>query len=201
LALLIIAVALGRDKLVQELRQKYFYPDGTDRDGERHLAPWSPRPLDWAAEAGHNSVVKILLQHGFDGKNGEALVLALRDGHLQVAEALLDEYLEVYRKDTSWFNNLLLFTLEHGQDSCFELLLSHGVVPTEVQYDEEPVYLIQLVLESGRESLVQALLRRGFALEIPLSATEIMDREGSILYPLVVKVWRCSKSFSKMNLT
>ncbi|KAJ5883411.1 ankyrin [Penicillium subrubescens] len=80
------AIILGRDRIFQR---------GRDRDGEIRIGQWSPRPLEWAAEAGHDSVVKILLEYGVDEKDGGPLVAALENVHLQVAKALLDKYLEV----------------------------------------------------------------------------------------------------------
>jgi hypothetical protein len=86
-----------------------------------------------------------------------------------------------------------------GHEACFELLLSHGADPTEVQLGESPEYLIQLVLESGRQSLVQILTRRGFALEIARRQQRI--EKGPYFYPQVVEVWRSWKTFVKTDST
>ncbi|OKP09936.1 hypothetical protein PENSUB_4648 [Penicillium subrubescens] len=85
------AIILGRDRIFQRVIEN----GGRDRDGEIRIGQWSPRPLEWAAEAGHDSVVKILLEYGVDEKDGGPLVAALENVHLQVAKALLDKYLEV----------------------------------------------------------------------------------------------------------
>ncbi|KAJ5604534.1 ankyrin [Penicillium lagena] len=172
--LLTIAAALGRDELVQELLQEGCYPNHKWTEGDLYYHLGSQGPLEWAAEAGHDSVVKILLQHGVIGNDRKPLARAIQYGHPQVAKVLLDRYLEDYRR-TSWFNELLLSALEH--DACFELLLDHGANPTNVVKEGE--YLIQHVLESGRLSLAQTLLHRGFPLKFPPLTQG--NRERSIL--------------------
>ncbi|KAJ5359228.1 ankyrin [Penicillium cataractarum] len=163
--LLTIAAALGKDGLVQELLQEDCYPDDEWIDGVLFHHVGSQGPLEWAAEAGHDSVVKLLLQYGIDGNFQKPLVLALKNGHPRVAKILLDRYVEQFRR-TSWFDELLLSALEN--DECFELLLDHGANPTGIWNEGE--HLNQHVLESGRPALAQALVRRGFPLELPVSS-------------------------------
>ncbi|KAJ5832422.1 ankyrin [Penicillium riverlandense] len=176
--LLTIAAALGRDKLVQELLQEGCYPNQMSSEGFLYYNLLSQGPLEWACEAGHDSVVKILLQFGVIGNDRKPLARAIQNGHPQVAKILLDRYLEDYRR-TSWFNKLLLSALKH--DACFDLLLDHGANPTGVV--KKGKCLIQHVLESERPSLAHALLRRGFPLEfLPELLPSIQeDRERSIV--------------------
>jgi ankyrin repeat protein len=162
--LLTIAATLGKDALVQKLVQEGCYPEDGWSEGILYLKLGRQGPLEWAAEAGHDSVVKILLKHGVNGNHREPLERAIQRGHLKVAEVLLEKYLEEFRR-TSWFNDILFSAIEH--DACFELLLDHGANPTDVEEQEESV--LQRVLESGRPSLAQALLSRGFPLKSPLS--------------------------------
>lgn len=172
--LLIIAAALGIDELVQELLQEGYYPDDPWIDGVLFHHVGSQGPLEWAAEAGHDSVLNMLLQYGIDGNFQKPLVLALKNGHPRVAKILLDRYAEQFRR-ASWFDELLLSALEN--DECFELLLDHGANPTGIWNEGE--HLNQHVLESGRPSLAQALVRRGFPLELPVSSER--NREGVTL--------------------
>ena len=57
--LLTIAAALGRNELVQELLQEGFYPDHIWSEGVLYYSLGSQGPLEWAAEGGYDSVVKI----------------------------------------------------------------------------------------------------------------------------------------------
>jgi ankyrin repeat protein len=97
------AIILGRDRIFQRVIENGATSIVNDKYKSRwqrsrreiRIGQWSPRPLEWAAEAGHDSVVKILLEYGIDEKDGGPLVAALENVHLQVAKALLDKYLEV----------------------------------------------------------------------------------------------------------
>ncbi|CAL5870892.1 uncharacterized protein PFLUO_LOCUS5133 [Penicillium psychrofluorescens] len=169
--LLTIAAALGRDELVQELLQEGCYPNHTWSEEALYDNLGSQGPLEWAAEEGYDSIVKMILAHGVIGNGQKPLTRAIQNGKLQVAKVLLNRYSKDYRKK-SWFSDLLLSALKH--DACFELLMDHGANPTYAE--KEGKFLIQHVLESGRPSLAQALLRRGFPLEFPPSTQWNIER-------------------------
>ncbi|KAJ5166854.1 ankyrin [Penicillium canariense] len=173
--LLNIAAASGKDEFVQQLLDQDLDSDDEYEWIEEVLYGeiGSQAPLEWAAEAGHDSVVKKFLERGVgeDSSYEKPLTLAIQNKHSRVVKILLEAY-SVGHRLYCWYHMLLFLACK--DDECFNLLLEHGASPTDAIQEEKS--LIEYVLESGRLELVQMLLNHGFPLALPPSIQKTRGR-------------------------
>jgi uncharacterized protein len=122
-------------------------------------------PLKQAAEAGDAPAVRDLLARGIPadepGHPGlTALVLAARQGHLEVMSALLVDGAEVNGRDrvaTGW--PPLVHAIHKGQNGAVRLLLENGAAP-DIRLDGGATPLM-FAAACGNTEVVRELLERG----------------------------------------
>ncbi|KAH8702870.1 ankyrin repeat-containing domain protein [Phaeosphaeriaceae sp. PMI808] len=119
--------------------------------------------LSYAAQRGHNEVVKELLQRGAmasseDSKGRTALWYAIRNGHEAVVGLLLEKD---YGTDTRESNikSSLWYAARHGHEEVVLLLLKNGVDPDLL--DGGGRTLLWHAAADGRTGLVRLLLEKG----------------------------------------
>ncbi|RYP77344.1 hypothetical protein DL771_001139 [Monosporascus sp. 5C6A] len=120
-------------------------------------------PLSWAAENGHESVVKLLLAAGVKADSKDKWVrtplsYAAESGHESIVKLLLAAGVEADSKD-DWVRTPLSYAAENGYESIVKLLLAAGVEgDLEDNWGRTP---LSYAAENGYESIVKLLLAAG----------------------------------------
>jgi ankyrin repeat protein len=135
------------------------HPDSKDDDGQT--------PLSRAAEAGHEAVVKLLLETGqveVDSKDryGQTpLWWAVQAGHEAVVKLLLETgQVEVDSKDDVFGQTPLSRAAQAGHEAVVKLLLETGQVEVDSKdrYGQTPLWW---AARAGHEAVVKLLLETG----------------------------------------
>ena len=125
-------------------------------------------PLHSAARFGHQSVIRILLEHGSEIEartqyaQQTALHLAARQKHASAMQELLKYGADVEAKNVEGLTALHI-AAEFGHLFVVELLLNNGADFTEESIDGKQA--LHYAAQYGRESVVHALLMRGAAVD------------------------------------
>ena len=153
-----IAAYFGLGGIIIRLLRDRYDPDLQDSYG------WTP--LSWAAERGHEAVVKLLLETGkvdVDSKdsNGRTpLSRAAEGGHEAVAKLLLETgKVDVDSKDSNG-RTPLLRAAEGGHEAVVKLLLKTGKVDVDSKDSNNRTPLLRAA-EGGHEAVVKLLLETG----------------------------------------
>lgn len=142
------------------------------------------KPLGWAAVAGHDEVVRLLLEHRVDQEKDFALLLATCNGRETVVRVLLEYGTDV--NATAYGTSSLFFAARRGDIPLVELLVNDGLsadlAPFKIAVDNEHDQVVQILLDkyldvdsrdsqgrtalhyscaNGRLFLFEQLLRRG----------------------------------------
>jgi ankyrin repeat protein len=126
-------------------------------------------PLSWAAEMGHEAVVKLLLEKGaeLETKDKEygrtPLSWAAINRHEAVVKLLLEKGAELETKDTKYGRTLLSWAAEIGHEAVVKLLLEKGA-ELETKSDNGRTPLSWAAI-NGHEAVVKLLLEKGAELE------------------------------------
>ncbi|CZR65340.1 related to nucleoside phosphorylase [Phialocephala subalpina] len=146
----------GVDKAVQFLISSDS-PDPEDSYGRT--------PLSWAAENGHEAVVKLLLDKGAEPETKDTeygqtpLSWAAENGHEAVVKLLLDKGAEPETKDTWYGQTPLLWAAGKGHEAVVKLLLDKGAEPeSKASSGRTP---LSWAAENGHEAVVKLLLDKG----------------------------------------
>jgi hypothetical protein len=120
-------------------------------------------PLWWAADNGHEAVVKLLLEKGADvnaqgGDYGNALYAASLGGHEKVVELLLGQGADVNAQGGRFGNALQAASLD-GHEKVVELLLGQGADVNAQGGDYGNA--LQAASFEGHEKVVELLLGQG----------------------------------------
>ena len=124
-------------------------------------------PLSQAAEKGHESIVKLLLERGAatdakDKSGWTPLSWAAEKGHKSIMQQLLESGASVKTKDRP-SRMLLLWAAVHNYEAILKLLLERGApIETKDKYGRTP---LSRAAEKGLESMVELLLERGAPIE------------------------------------
>jgi ankyrin repeat protein len=126
-------------------------------------------PLLWAAEKGHEAVVKLLLETGevdVDSKDTAAgrtpLSWAAREGHEAVVKLLLETgKIDVDSKDTYSGRTPLSWAAGKGHEAVVKLLLETGKVDVDLKDTAAGQTPLSWAAEKGHEAVVKLLLETG----------------------------------------
>ncbi|EAA66248.1 hypothetical protein AN1130.2 [Aspergillus nidulans FGSC A4] len=135
-----------------------------ERDCDLNLKDFQGRtPLSHAASNGHESVVKLFLQHGAqaDSKTDSGqtpLIFAVVHGHESVVKLLLQHGAQADSKTISG-KTPLSYAASKGKESVVRLLLQHGAqADSKNNTGQTP---ISYAASKGHESVVRLLLTHG----------------------------------------
>jgi len=148
-----LSVYFELDEAISALLKKRYHLESKDSFGQT--------PLSWAAENGHEAVVKLLLKNGAeldskDNHNQTPLLWATRNGHETVVRLLLKEGAELGPM-------LLLWAARKGHDAVVRLLIERGA-ELEPQENNSQAPL-SWAARNGHEAVVRLLLEKGAKLE------------------------------------
>jgi ankyrin repeat protein len=142
---------------------------------ERGLDPAkSPRPLGLAGLAGNTEIAELLIQHGANALDAsealdQAFLLAVKYGHLQTAQVLLEQGADARAVAHKSKMNAFHLAVRHEHEALFDLLLAAGADPNARDIDANaPLHLAasenrlesaRVLLEAGADpSLKNAIL-------------------------------------------
>ena len=175
-----LAAFFKLNEAILALLRNGHHPDSKDSFGQT--------PLSWAAENGHEAVVRLLLEKGAeleskDNNNQTPLLWAIRNGHEEVVKLLLEKGAKLESKD----NNgpaPLLWAARRGHWAAVRLLLEKD---TELEpKDNNGQTPLSWAARNGREAVVGLLLEKGAELEsdkhnrTPLSWAAESGREAVV---------------------
>lgn len=113
-------------------------------------------PLSIAVMRGHAGVVKILLTAGADKDFPLLLNRAVRNGHTQVLELMLNSGVKIGQKV---INTLLTVAVEEGHAEDVKLLLTAGAQIDEADPNSTP--LLYTAAENGHADMIELLQSKG----------------------------------------
>jgi ankyrin repeat protein len=136
------------NEAILALLRNGHYPDSKDSSGQT--------PLSWAAENGHEAVVRLLLEKGAeleskDNNNQTPLLWAIRNGHETAVRLLLEKGAKLKSKD-----KMLLLAARRGHEAVVGLLLEKGAkLESKDNNSRTP---LSWAARNGREAVVKLLL-------------------------------------------
>ena len=128
---------------------------------------YSRTPLSWAAESGHEAVIRLLLENGAElesrDRNGRTpLSWAAESGHEAVIRLLLENGAELESRDGNG-RTPLSWAAESGHEAVIRLLLENGAeLESRDGNGQTP---LSWAAESGHEAVIRLLLENGAELE------------------------------------
>ncbi|HAU4290882.1 TPA: ankyrin repeat domain-containing protein [Serratia marcescens] len=117
------AAEQGRTDCLAYLIEKRLPLDGQNPDGS--MAHNSETPLYLAAIAGHADKIELLVKHGVNPNNQQALQGAINNGHLEATKALV----ELGADPTMHNDNALYHSITWGQDAITNYLIAEHKMP------------------------------------------------------------------------
>ncbi|KAJ6102456.1 hypothetical protein N7486_004883 [Penicillium sp. IBT 16267x] len=125
-------------------------------------------PLSWAAENGHDTIAKMLLDTGkvdVDMKdlNGRTpLSWAAENSHDTIVKMLLDTgKVDVDASDTEYGRTPLSWAAKNGHDTITKMLLNTGKVDVDASDTENDQTPLSWATENGHDTIVKMLLDTG----------------------------------------
>lgn len=149
-------------------------------------------PLSLAAEAGHEGVVRLLLEKGadiesMDNEYGQMpLIWAAGRGHAGIVQLLLENGADVESRDNKYGRTSLSWVAQVGNEGVLQVLLENGanIEFKDKEYGRTP---LSWAAEGGHEGVVQLLLEKEAEIEskneddrTPLSWAAEMGHEGVV---------------------
>ncbi|KID95301.1 Pfs, NB-ARC and Ankyrin domain protein, partial [Metarhizium majus ARSEF 297] len=135
--------------------------DIRDRDGRTALL--------WAAENGHEAVVRLLLERSANtevtdnNQEQTALLCAAKNGHEAVVRLLLEKGADIKAKDRRGQTSLS-YAAENGHKAVVRLLLKKGA-DIEAIDDYHGQTALSWAAKNGHEAMAELLLKKGAKLE------------------------------------
>jgi ankyrin repeat protein len=143
-----LAAFFELNEVILALLRNGHHPDSKDSSGQT--------PLSWAAENGHEAVVRLLLEKGAeleskDNNNQSPLLWAIRNGHEKVVRRLLEKGAKLESKD-----KMLLLAARRGHEAVVGLLLEKDAkLESKDNNGQTP---LSWAARNGREAVVKLLL-------------------------------------------
>ncbi|KAI9773875.1 MAG: hypothetical protein M1840_006101 [Geoglossum simile] len=140
---------------LSELLRAGILPDSKNKEGRTLLS--------WAANEGHEAVVKLLLERGAqpnsrDNSSQTPLLLAAKQGHEAVAQLILQQGAHPDSKD-SYGRTPLWWAIRQGHKAVAKLLLEQGAQPdSKDNHGQTPLWW---AAKQGHEAAVKLLLTKG----------------------------------------
>ncbi|KAJ5653773.1 hypothetical protein N7490_000776 [Penicillium lividum] len=156
---LIVASYLGLEGVVE------LFLDSKETEVDSKDSEYQRTPLSWAAENGHETVVKLLLQTGKvdvdlkDVYQQTPLSWAAGNGHEAVVKLLLRTgEVDVDTKDSLYQQTPLSWAVKHGHEAVVKLLLQTEKVDVDSKdiYQQTP---LSWAARFGRKAVVKLLLQ------------------------------------------
>ncbi|KAI9772445.1 MAG: hypothetical protein M1840_000648 [Geoglossum simile] len=155
-----LAAYFGLVETMMGVLKNEYNPDLRDSYGQT--------PLSWAAQEGHEMVVKLLLaKDGVDINSKDsmmgltALSLAAERGHEAVVKLLLGkDGVDINSKDSKRGLTALLLAAERGHEAVVELLLAKGGVNVDSKGLKMGLTALSLAAMRGHEAVVELLLAK-----------------------------------------
>jgi ankyrin repeat protein len=127
-------------------------------------------PLRWAAEKGHEAVVKLLLDKNADIESTNnfydqtPLSLAAKNGHEAVVKLLLNKNADIESKGDLYSQTPLFLAAGNGHEAVVKLLLEKNadIELKDDFYDQTP---LSLAAKNGHEAVVKLLLDKNADIE------------------------------------
>jgi hypothetical protein len=153
-----VAACFGLEQAVDALINRSHPPYLSDSYGRV--------PLSWAAENGHEAVVKQLLEKGAELESKDSyygrtpLSWAAVNGHKAVVKQLLEKGAELESKDSYYGRTPLSWAADRGHEAVVELLFEQGaeLESKDSYYGRTP---LSWAAERGHEAVVKLLLATG----------------------------------------
>ncbi|KFZ12211.1 hypothetical protein V502_07220 [Pseudogymnoascus sp. VKM F-4520 (FW-2644)] len=125
---------------------------------------YSQTPLQYAAEAGQEAVVKLLLDHkaevdSKDGYDQTPLSWAAQNGHEAVVKLLLEQMAEVDSKDED-SRTPLSWAAKNGHEAMVKLLLETGKAKVDSKNIKDGETPLSWAAEGGHEAVAKLLLEQ-----------------------------------------
>lgn len=164
-------------------------------------------PLSIAASYGHETIVRLLLEHGAHVNSrthcGDTpLLLAVKDGHESVVRLLLEKGADINSKDRLGCTPLL-FAVSDRREAVVKLLLEKGAdVDSSDTLHQTPLLL---AVKNGDEAIVKLLLGKGANIKLkdisgqePLSYALVYKR-GEAIVQMLLEENAASKNRARWN--
>ena len=139
-------------------------------------------PLSWAAENGHEVVVKLLLEQGAELESKDTrygrtpLSWAAENGHEAVVKLLLEQGAQLESKDTQYGRTPLLWAAGNGHEGMVQLLLEQGAnINVE---DKSGLTALQLSSFNFQEEIEWLLIRKGASICQDFYGLQVLFQEG-----------------------
>lgn len=148
-----------------------FAQTRVEKHWEKEYGSETTTPLRLAAQAGHETVVQVLLSKNADVNIASPLLHAIKNGHVSMVELLLQYGADLNIQDDG--PSFLLETVQAGHYDMVKSLLEKGVSPEPKDSEQErdrPLFkavlgkhtdIVQLLLENGANPNVTNQYGRG----------------------------------------
>jgi len=156
------------DKEVLEIMEDLVI-SGKSVNIEAKYTEHNQTPLSWAAENGHEAIVRLLVKkdadiEAKDNSYGRTpLSWAAENGHEAVVRLLVEKGADIEAKDNSYGQTPLFWAAENGHEAVVRLLVEKGTnIEAKNRFSQT---LLLCAAENGHEAVVRLLVEKGADIE------------------------------------